>query len=79
MEAKAKTPWTWRNDDRDTDRATLHELKAELGIPDSVTGKDLAALDVRTAVESAVATHAEHTQPSYAAPGYTKAYNLEAL
>ena len=53
-------------------------MKSELGIPDSVTGKDLAALDVRTAVESAVASHAEHTQPSYAAAGYTKAYNLEA-
>jgi len=58
------------SDERDTQRATLNMLKKELGIPSDATSKDFAALNVREAVESAVATHA---QPDHSNAGFTKA------
>ena len=74
LETKKKTKgWSWTLDERETDTATLNSLKDEMGIPREASGKDLEAINVREAIESAAK---EHAKPE-ASPGYIKAAGLD--
>ena len=57
----------------DTDTAVLNALKDEMGIPRGEKVGSGGNLDIREAVESAAAKHAEPER----SPGYIKAYGLE--
>jgi hypothetical protein len=74
MEAKRHEPWWWTQDDRDTNYATLTALKKELGLPiDTEIGAELKGMNIREAVEEAVAKHAEPARQ----PGYIKSLDKE--
>ena len=52
LEAARKEPWTWTMYDRNTDTATLNQLKKELGLPEFEPAGDLSGgLDINKAIE----------------------------
>lgn len=70
-----KEPWTWQNDDRDTDMKTLMELKKQLGLDAKAPLGDgaTAGLDVEASIHEAVA---EHAKPENSNNGFTKGHDF---
>ena len=73
LEKKAKTAWSWKMDERETDGQVLRQLKAELGLPEDQPLGEAGNLNVREAIEGAVAEHGAQER----SPGFIKAKGLD--
>uniref|UniRef100_A0A7S3IP69 Uncharacterized protein n=1 Tax=Strombidium inclinatum TaxID=197538 RepID=A0A7S3IP69_9SPIT len=73
LENKSKQPWSWQEDERETDGQVLRQLKKELGLPEDKPLGSAGNLNVREAIETAVAEHASRER----SPGYIKAQGLD--
>ena len=61
------------DDERDTDRHVLNELKKQLGIDTKYNSKDLEGIDIESSINEAVA---EHAKPENSNNGFTKGHGF---
>ena len=75
LEEKQKKPWSWQQDERDTDFAVLKELKKQLGLPEGfkMSGSGYDGIDIASSIDEAVA---EHAKPGNSNNGFTKGHGF---